>query len=130
VKIVFKTPVRFSVPSLRRRCPKFSLFPEPERVFPNILRHWNRFFEPRFSVDGVVEFVRDFVFVSDYRLRPVVVEMTHGRKVVGSVGYVMYRFLDRSNLDVLLALLRYGELFNVGTGRSMGLGVNLVKIVD
>jgi len=53
---------------------------------------------------------------------------THGRVVRGSIGYVIYQLTEKSQAETLLALLKYGELFNIGTSRSMGIGVNKVKI--
>jgi len=130
VKISFYTPTRFAVASTgRRKEPKFSLFPEPERVFPNIARHWNSFMEWKIPLEELEKYVIDFVYVTDYSLKPVTMKTTHGRLIRGSVGYVIYRLAEKSQAEILLALLKYGEMFNIGTGRSVGIGVNTVEII-
>jgi len=131
VKISFYTPTRFAVASItgRRKEPKFSLFPEPERVFPNIARHWNSFMKWKIPLKELEKYVIDFVYVTDYSLKPITMKTTHGRVIRGSVGYIIYNITEKSQAEILLTLLKYGELFNIGTGRSMGIGVNKVAVI-
>ena len=85
--------------------------------------------EWKIPLEELEKYVIDFVYVTDYSLKPVTMKTTHGRLIRGSVGYVIYRLAEKSQAEILLALLKYGEMFNIGTGRSVGIGVNTVEII-
>ncbi len=125
VRVDFLTPVRFSVAgTVKRKRPKFRLFPTPEHLFHSLADHWNEFAPARLRVPArLAEWVVNHAVEVDYRLRPVTLRGTKGRVFRGSVGYVIYRFDDASFLPWAAKLLEYGTMVNVGTGRSTGLGV-------
>ena len=125
VRLDFHTPVRFSVAgSKKRRKPKFRLFPIPEHVFHSLMDHWNTYAGAENRIrKGFAEWVINEAVEVDYRLRPITLHATRSRIFRGSVGYIIYRFHDPKYLDTAAKLLQYGTYMNVGTGRSIGLGV-------
>ena len=125
VRVDFLTPVRFSVAGTKkRRTPKFRLFPTPEHVFHSLADHWNEHAPRGLKVPHrFPEWVINYAVEVDYRLKPITLEGTGNRVFRGSVGYVIYRFNDLSMSAWATRLLEYGQLVNVGTGRSTGLGV-------
>lgn len=125
LRLDFHTPVRFSVAGTkRRRKPKFRLFPIPEHVFHSLMDHWNAYAGVENRIRrSFAEWVINEAVEVDYRLRPVTLHATRGRIFRGSVGYIIYRFNDPKYLDTAAKLLQYGTYMNVGTGRSIGLGV-------
>lgn len=127
VKVRFLTPVRFSVAStVKRQRPKFRLFPTPEHVFHSLMDHWNMFApEGLKAPDEVRDFVQNYVVETAYKIRKKVLEGTGGRVFVGTVGWVVFSVMaeEEEPCSWLARLLEYGRFFNVGTGRSIGLGV-------
>ncbi len=127
VRLDIITPLRFSVRRVRRfsKRPKFRLFPEPELIAKNVARHAANFgFISRDSGVRIVECVRDLVYESDVYIRKESVALTRGRVAVGVTGHVTYTIEELCNETMLfLSLLKYAELSNVGSSRSMGLGV-------
>lgn len=125
-KVRFHTPVRFSVASTRkRRNPKFRLFPIPEHVFHSLADHWNLYAPTTLKTpEWLPQLVRDYIVETGYRLRRVKLRGTEGRVFVGSTGWVNYRPVEPvDDGGWLTRLLAYGQLFNVGTGHSIGLGM-------
>ncbi|RLE38700.1 CRISPR-associated endoribonuclease Cas6 [Candidatus Woesearchaeota archaeon] len=135
-KVRFITPTRFSVRrrTLRRK-PLFSLVPTPLSLFHSLVHHWNTFAPPskKIKEERFLDWILDNVYESDLRLRADVAPIGDGKKVIGVVGYVIYRVEEpeSSYLRDMFLLLRYGEYFNVGNSRSMGLGVmDVTKVSD
>ncbi len=125
-RVEFHTPVRFSVASTaRRRKPKFRLFPTPEHLFHSLSDHWNLYApEGLKAPTWLPALVRDYIVETGYRLRRTALKATQGRVLVGSTGWVNYRPVEPvDDKGWLNRLLAYGELFNAGTGRSLGLGM-------
>jgi len=133
VKIRFLTPTRFAVRgTIKRKRPKFRLFPVPENLFHSLIHHWNHFTPPELRIPETkfMDYVINFVYEDDYKIRRESVEIGKDRKAVGFTGYCVYRFHETKNkwYETALKLLTYGELVNVGNAKSMGLGV--IKIEE
>jgi len=124
--VEYITPVRFSVaPTGKRHRPKFRLFPTPERLFNSLYKHWNLYAPPGMQApDWIPQLVQDYVAESGYHIRRTALRGTGGRVFVGTTGWVNYIPVeDFDDHGWLTRLLAYGQLFNAGTGRSIGLGV-------
>ena len=132
IKVRFLTPTRFAVRgTVKRKRPKFRLFPVPENLFHSLVHHWNYFAPPesRIPETKFLDYVVNFVYEDDYKIKRETVEIGKGRKAVGFIGYCVYRFYKTKSkwFEIALRLLTYGELINVGNAKSMGLGVIKVE---
>ena len=124
--IHFLTPVRFSVAStVKRRKPKFRLFPIPEHIFHSLSDHWNAFAPNSLKTPkDFPEWVQNYVAEVDFKLKPVTLKGTANRVFKGSVGKLTLASVEDNRYSGWLTrLLEYGRYLNVGTGRSIGLGV-------
>ena len=128
-RIRYLTPTRFAIRKPRRaRRTRYSFCPEAWRIVKSTLKHWRTFTEIHIS-DKIVLWTYQNVVMMDFGPPPsfksnvVTVKLPRGGVVRGYVGFALYRCLSRRRLRELWALLRYAELMNVGTGKSMGLGV-------
>ena len=105
------------------------LYPDPVKVFPNLLRLWNRFCPshalPRTSV--YYDWVARNVIVTSYSLRTRTVRLGEARRTAGFIGVCHYRIRHTPQNQALAAftntLCRFGELANVGNNRTAGFGV-------
>ena len=133
-KIRFLSPTRFAIKKPRRsRRPRYCFCPEAWRIVKSSLKHWRNFVDIHIS-DKIVEWSYYYVVLADFgtlrgfRSNVVTVRLPRGGVARGYVGFALYQVLGRRRLHELWALLRYAQLMNVGTGRSMGLGV--VEIIE
>jgi len=105
------------------------LFPDPVKIFPNLLRLWNHFCPshaiPRTST--YYDWVARNIIVAGYRLHTRVVRLGEQRRVAGFTGICHYRIRRTPQNQALAAftntLCRFGELTNVGNNRTAGFGV-------
>ena len=132
IKVKFLTPTRFAVRgTIKRKRPKFRLFPVPENLFHSLVHHWNTFASSESKIPEVkfMDYIVNFVYEDDYKIKRESVEIGKDRKAVGFIGYCVYRFYETKSkwFEIALKLLTYGELVNVGNAKSMGLGVIKVE---
>ncbi|RLE56257.1 MAG: CRISPR-associated endoribonuclease Cas6 [Thermoprotei archaeon] len=128
ITIEFLTPTRFVVKrTVKKRKPKYRLFPLPETIVHNILHHWNEYAPPDVKLDEkpVLEWVLNNVYETQYHLKRATSTLTRGRLLIGFVGWCTYTVEDLEShwSRIFMRLLRYGELVNVGNSKSMGLGM-------
>ncbi len=130
-RVKYLTPTRFALKKPRKKDKaRYSFCPEAWRIVKSTLRHWREHVDTHVS-EGLVLWTYQNVVIMDFGPAPglrsnvVTVRLPRGGVARGYVGFALYRVLgkDRENIRRLWALLRYAELMNVGTGKSMGLGV-------
>ncbi len=132
-KIIFLTPTRFALKAtMKRKRVKFSFCPEPARLIKSIYKHWYTFTNKHIS-SKIIEWTYNYVVLADFgtfrknKSNVITVKLPKGEIVRGFIGYGIYQVFGSKRLHQLWTLLRYGQLINVGTGKSMGLGVVEVK---
>ncbi|MCF2138273.1 MAG: CRISPR system precrRNA processing endoribonuclease RAMP protein Cas6 [Candidatus Thorarchaeota archaeon] len=124
----YKIVMRFLTPThLSHYGSDFStLFPQPERVFPSLLRVWNNI--DRLPLIERVSEYRDWVeqkvSISRYNLRTTEIRMGTRRKIIGFIGETVYSIHDNDSPFAALtaSLSRFAELSNVGKNRTAGFG--------
>ncbi|MEM4721961.1 MAG: CRISPR system precrRNA processing endoribonuclease RAMP protein Cas6 [Candidatus Methanomethylicaceae archaeon] len=122
LELNFVTPTYLS----DSRSEYFSLFPEPRRLFMNLLRIWNSFSPIKIEKSEYMRYWRwleEKVGVNMYYLNTVPIEVERLKAKVGFVGYIGYVFKDYSYSRLTDALVRFSEFSNVGGGRTSGMGV-------
>ncbi|MHA1247370.1 MAG: CRISPR system precrRNA processing endoribonuclease RAMP protein Cas6 [Candidatus Thorarchaeota archaeon] len=122
VTMHFLTPTQLSVYGSEMGC----LLPQPERVFPALLRVWNRINQAT-SLERVSDYrdwVEKNVSVSYHRIHTETVPLGRGRDFVGFVGKVVYAVGDRDSPFAALTggLAKFAEISNIGKNRTAGLG--------
>ncbi|MFN3804486.1 MAG: CRISPR-associated endoribonuclease Cas6 [Pyrobaculum sp.] len=142
-KVEFLTPVRFAVrPYMRRRRALFDFFPRPFTLFKSAVAHGRGLGLLRLGAP-FLRWVYTYVALTDFgcgscrcvnnvcRYRCVrTVGLPNGGVARGFVGWALYRAFGRRRLGDMWKVLRLMEVFNVGTGRGMGLGVVRVTPLD
>jgi len=122
VTMYFLTPTQLSMYGSDMGC----LLPQPERVFPALLRVWNRINQATSleRVSDYREWVEKNVSVSYHRIHTETVPLGRGRDFVGFVGKVVYVVGDRNSPFAALTggLARFAEVSNIGKNRTAGLG--------
>ncbi|MCU7786875.1 CRISPR-associated endoribonuclease Cas6 [Pyrobaculum sp. 3827-6] len=132
-RLEFLSPVRFAVrPLYRRRRALFDFTPRPLNVFKSVVRHGRAL--------GVLDlgapflrWVYTYVGLADFGCfgRCVrTVSLLGGGVARGFTGWAVYRVFGRRRLGDVWRALRVAEVFNVGTGRGMGLGAVKVEPRD
>lgn len=102
------------------------LFPEPDAIFPNLMRMWDQFMPEKFGkeIHGKYrEWLAENMAVSGYDLRTITVK---GKSLkIGFVGWIAYRMDDKGTgfSRVTSKLARFAEYSNVGMERTAGFGV-------
>jgi len=118
----FRTPTQFRIKG--RKFPY--VFPDAIRVFGNLSSVWNSFApkDLHVDVDDFVDWVSRNVYVRAYELKSRSVYSKKGVPVVGFLGWVEYRVLDRNHMYAkwLYILTNFAEYSNVGWGRTAGFG--------
>jgi CRISPR-associated endoribonuclease Cas6 len=111
---------------------KAYLLPTPEKIFPSLLRLWNKAgVETRVEqVSEYHDWVTQNIYVSRHRIQTVVVSLGGQRHIVGFVGGIEYSI---QNADTQLArltvgLAKFSEICNVGKNRTAGFGKVSLKI--
>ncbi len=130
----YKISMRFVTPThLSQYGSDFSsLFPQPVRIFPGLLRVWNNVERlPKVErVSPYRDWVEQEVSVSRYQLRTTEIRMGPKRRIIGFVGETVYTIHDAdSSMTALTACLaRFAELSNVGKNRTAGFGRVQVRL--
>lgn len=124
--IEFQTPTLFGTP---HGFPY--LFPEPRRVFGNLVRTWNQY-APEDSMIPEEEFLRwveENIYVRHYKNLKTREVKVGKFKVVGFKGKVAYviKEKDKTNTKYLETLLKYSAASNIGAKTTYGLGVARTK---
>jgi len=118
--------ISFVTPTLLSGETNQALFPDPLRVFGNLLRMWNMFAEEdtKIDSDSFLDWVKEMVYVRHYALKTHEVPIKQA-KIVGFKGRVAYVIRDSASEEAeqLIALLRFGIISNIGVKRTYGLGV-------
>jgi len=127
--IHFNTPTYFS----RQKSEYLGLFPEPELMFLNVLRVWNKFSEEKISRDDFKDYKRWLsgeVGVIRYDLNTVTINAERAKAKLGFVGNAFYEINDHEYSKITHTLLSFAEFSNVGGGRTAGMGVVKVGILN
>ena len=121
-RLVFETPTYLSSIGTPYHC----LFPEPVRLFSNLLRLWScfstskRFGKEEHSV--YKEWLGKHLGVAEYELRTVLAQM-RGKKVTGFLGWVTYEMDVGDEWNRATTMLgKFAEYSNVGGNRTGGFG--------
>jgi CRISPR-associated endoribonuclease Cas6 len=132
-KLEFLTPVRFATPSLYpRRAPVFEFVPRPLALFRSAIKHGRDLGVTKLGAP-FLKWVYTYVAMTDFGCKGkcvVTVPLTGGRVARGFLGWALYRAFSRRRLKSMWRALSLMALFNVGTGKPMGLGVVDVKQLD
>ncbi|MFZ8839691.1 MAG: CRISPR-associated endoribonuclease Cas6 [Pyrobaculum sp.] len=129
-KVEFLSPTRFETPPyVRRPRPVFDITPSPRNLFKSALKT-----AERLGLWGPSESRRLYrwafaaVGITDFRVRPVTVQLTRGRTARGFIGWAVYRAFETSMLKEMWCALAAAADFGIGSTRSLGFGA--VKIVS
>ncbi len=127
-KVEFLSPTRFATPPyVKRPRPVFDITPSPRNLFKSALKT-----AERLGLWGSSESRRLYrwayasVGITDFRVRPVTVQLGRGRTARGFVGWAIYRAFETSMLTVMWRALAAAADFGLGSTRSLGFGA--VKI--
>jgi len=126
IGIEFITPTAFSQPFI-----EFDyLFPEPVRVFGNLLRIWNKYApkEYQFNPEEVLENCKKLIKVRSYKLRTREVQIEKNIIKVGVQGRMEIIVYEENLRKIIASLLGLSEFSNVGIKRTYGMGV--IKYTD
>nr|KJR71381.1 MAG: CRISPR-associated protein Cas6 [Vulcanisaeta sp. AZ3] len=129
----FLSPVRFARRrTMRRRRVKYDFCPSMENIVRSGVVYWNRVVgDSRFK--NWVRFLRwvyNYVYVSDFYGRVVSTRLPNSSQPqLGFIGRVRFEIKSKSESRIaqLWGLLRFVELMNVGTTRSLGFGYVRIK---
>jgi CRISPR-associated endoribonuclease Cas6 len=122
-RLYFRTPTCFSAKGRKYYC----LFPEPRRIFGNLIDLWNLYS----NIEKVEDQARDEfvkwlgmeVGVSGYSLETRL-EHTEKGKFIGFTGWVGYRSKIHERWQKLTACLgNFAEYSNLGKNRTEGFGI-------
>jgi len=119
----FKTPTQFT----KRGSNRPYLFPTPEYLLSNLARIWNTFSEIKVDLDELILWVRAHVFVRAYKLKTQEVNIGKTALQVGFRGNLLLIIDEGDFCEWVKALLLFSEYSNVGTKRSIGMGVVRVR---
>jgi CRISPR-associated endoribonuclease Cas6 len=122
-RLYFKTPTYLAVSGSGYHY----LFPDHERIFPNLLRIWNQFSDDeRFALeelDEYKEWLHEKMGVSQHSLATRIAHMRE-KKATGFTGWATYEMKARDKWSrVTVTLARYAEYSNIGGNRTGGFGV-------
>ncbi|MBS7645105.1 CRISPR-associated endoribonuclease Cas6 [Candidatus Bathyarchaeota archaeon] len=122
-KLYFMTPTYLSASGTEYHY----LFPDHERIFPNLLRIWNHFSDDeRFTGEELEEYkewLHRNMGVSQHRLETRMAYMRE-KKATGFTGWAVYEMKKRDRWSrVTATLARYAEYSNIGGNRTGGFGV-------
>jgi CRISPR-associated endoribonuclease Cas6 len=127
-RLYFKTPTYLAVLGSSFHY----LWPDPSKVFPNLMRLWNTFTTAKkYSKEEYVEYkawLAENVGVAEHELRTRLVYLGR-RKITGFVGWATYEIgtIDEWN-KVTCILAKFAEYSNIGGNRTGGFGVTTFVI--
>ncbi|MEM4727693.1 MAG: CRISPR system precrRNA processing endoribonuclease RAMP protein Cas6 [Candidatus Bathyarchaeia archaeon] len=122
-----------------RRQYRFLVFPEPTLLFRSLLRLWSKFSNIKIDYKGFMDWVdQGGVTLSGYPmgLRTFrIYEHPYAKKwVVGFMGTVYYDLpndsYDQDYARLCDSLLKFGEISNVGGGKTAGLGMIEYELIE
>ncbi len=131
-KVEFLSPTRFVTPPyVRRPRPVYDITPSPRNLFKSALKT-----AERLGLWGSSESRRLYrwayaaVGITDFRVRPVTVQLGRGRTARGFVGWAVYRAFEPSLLKEMWRALTAAGDFGVGSTRSLGFGAVKITPLD
>jgi len=123
-KVEFLSPTRFVTPPyVKRPRPVFDITPTVRNVFKSALKTAERLGLWKSPVSKrLYRWAYATVGVTDFRVKPVTVQLTHGRTARGFFGWAVYRAFETSMLKEMWRALAAAGDFGLGSTRSMGFG--------
>lgn len=105
----------------------YYLFPEPQKIFLNLMRLWNLYTTTqKYAIDEVKEYKAWLIKnmgVTGYEVRTMLVQMRE-KKAVGFVGWAIYRMKTDDEWNKITCMLaRFAEYSGIGGNRTGGFGV-------
>lgn len=101
--------------------------PIPELIFSNLTNLWNDTLKEQLRIekDKFMNWVNHNIFASSYKIRTKIKEIGKDTPAVGCVGRVNFRILVENipYTKLIDILCRFGQITNLGGGRTAGLGV-------
>lgn len=123
-RVEFLSPTRFETPPyVKRPRPVFDITPAFRNVFKSALKT-----AERLGLWGSSESKRLYrwayaaVGITDFRVKPITVQLTRGRTARGFVGWAAYRAFETSMLRDMWRALAAAADFGLGSTRSLGFG--------
>lgn len=122
-RLVFRSPTYLSSMGSHYSC----LFPEPVRLFSNLMRIWDTYSTSRrfgrVEQGAYKEWLSRHIGVSEYSLKTRLARMRR-MKAMGFLGWSNYEMDSRDEWNgVTVALAQLSEFSNVGGNRTGGFGV-------
>lgn len=122
-RLIFSSPTYLTTLGSRFH----SMFPDPVKVFTNLMRTWNNFSDgKRFGKEdhqSYREWLERNAGVCEYELRTRLAPMRL-RRVVGFMGWATYEMGDQGEWNRVTSMLaRFAEFSNIGGNKTGGFGV-------
>jgi CRISPR-associated endoribonuclease Cas6 len=123
-KVEFLSPTRFATPPyVKRPRPVFDITPAVRNVFKSALKTAERLGLWGSSVSKrLYRWAYAAVGITDFRVKPVTVQLTRGRTARGFIGWAVYRAFETSMLKEMWRALAAAADFGLGSTRSLGFG--------
>ena len=128
-RLYFKTPTYLA--SLNTGY--YWLFPEPLKIFPNLMRLWNlNSTSKKYSKEEFEKYkswLAGNLGVTQHKIETKIAEMGK-KKATGFTGWVTYETKDENNnwFKVTQILAKFAEYSNIGGNRTGGFGVTVFKV--
>jgi len=131
-KVEFLSPTRFVTPPyVRRPRPVYDITPSPRNLFKSALKTAERLGLWGSSVSKrLYRWAYAAVGITDFRVRPVTVQLGRGRTARGFIGWAVYRAFEPSMLRDMWRALAAAADFGVGSTRSLGFGAARITPLD
>ena len=131
-KVEFLSPTRFETPPyVKRPRPVFDITPTFRNVFKSALKTAERLGLWESSVSKrLYRWAYATVGITDYRIKPVTVQLTRGRTARGFIGWAVYRAFETSMLTLMWRALAAAADFGLGSTRSLGFGAVKITPLD
>ena len=123
-KVEFLSPTRFVTPPyVKRPRPVFDITPTFRNVLKSALKTAERLglWGPSVS-KRLYRWGYAAVGITDFRIRPLTVQLTRGRTARGFIGWAVYRSFETSMLRDMWRALAAATDFGLGSTRSLGFG--------
>jgi CRISPR-associated endoribonuclease Cas6 len=122
-RLYFKTPTYLAVSGTEYHY----LFPDHQRIFPNLLRIWNQFSDDKKFTQKELQEYKEWLLksmgVSQHSLETRIAYMRE-KKATGFTGWVTYELKAKDQWDrTTITLAKYAEYSNIGGNRTGGFGV-------
>jgi len=123
-KVEFLSPTRFATPPyVRRPRPVFDITPAVRNVFKSALKTAERLGLWESSESRrLYRWAYATVGITDFRVRPVTVQLGRGRTARGFIGWAVYRAFETLMLKEMWRALAAAADFGLGSTRSLGFG--------